>query len=268
MTVRPAMHSMFQDDAPGRDQADGLRRMFAGVRTRALALASNPHVAFAGVIVERLATACALAGRRVLVVDAAESAPAPHELAMVDLAGCVEPLNERVSYLAARGLPLRHVDSRGTARAFLDAVQHAAPHADVVLVHAGASELSRIFAGRPVRPLLLAADQPASVTQAYAAMKLLALRNGLMSHDLLLAAAPRSPRRERIAAQLATCADDFLGAVLHDWAAIDPASDVADAPTPELTRLVQAQLAHDEPPVAAAWRAAERPLRAALGALN
>ena len=47
-----------------------------------------------------------------------------------------------------------------------------------------------------------------------------------MVHDLLLCAAPASPRSERIAMQLATCADDFLGAVLRDWMQIDPAGEV------------------------------------------
>ena len=96
----------------------------------------------------------------------------------------------------------------------------------MVLVHASASDLCRLFArhaaAEGVRPLLLADDRPASVTHAYAAMKLLTQRAGLVVHDLLLGAAQQSPRAERIAMQLATCADDFLGAVLRDWVRIDP----------------------------------------------
>jgi flagellar biosynthesis protein FlhG len=42
--------------------------------------------------------------------------------------------------------------------------------------------------------------------------------------------------------QIATCADDFLGAVLRDWVQIDPACDATEAPTPELRRLVREQL--------------------------
>jgi flagellar biosynthesis protein FlhG len=80
------------------------------------------------------------------------------------------------------------------------------------------------------------------VTHAYAAMKLLTQRAGLIVHDLLLGAAPQSPRSERIAMQIATCADDFLGAVLRDWVRIDPACDATEAPTPELRRLVREQL--------------------------
>ena len=70
----------------------------------------------------------------------------------------------------------------------------------MLLVHAGASDLARLFARRALRPLLLAADQPESVTHAYAAMKLLALRCALMSYDLLLAAPPAGRARAAIAA--------------------------------------------------------------------
>jgi hypothetical protein len=236
------------------DQADGLRRMFSGSRVRFVAVASNPHVAFAGVLLERLCAACTELGRRVLVVDAAETSPAPRELSRLELAGCVERLSEHVSFLAARGLPLQHVDARGSTSAFLDAAANAAPDADVVIVHAGAAELSRLFARRAPRPVLLAADHPASVTHAYASMKLLVQRNALMAFDLLLAAGEHSPRRARIAEQLAGCADNFLNAVLHGWAAVDPACHPADAPPSELVQLARALLgAADELPAPAAW---------------
>jgi hypothetical protein len=228
------------------DQADGLRRLFAHSRVCLLPVVSNPNVAFGGVMLERLCTAFAEHGKHTLVVDASERASPHSELALLDLAACVEPLSARVSYLAARGLPLRFVDSTGSTAAFLQAVIEAAPQCDVVLVHASASDLCRLFARSAdlerVRPLLLADDRPASVTHAYAAMKLLTQRAGLVVHDLLLGAAKHSPRSERIAMQIATCADDFLGAVLRDWVQIDPACDATEAPTPELRRLVREQL--------------------------
>lgn len=223
------------------DQADGLRRMFVHARVRFIPVVSNPHVAFGGVLLERLCTAFAEHGRRTLVVDASERAAEPDSLAAIDLAGCIETLSPTVSYLAARGLPLRHVDSTGSTAAFLTAVSDAAPAAEVVLVHAPASDLCRLFNRSKdafqVRPLLLADDRPASVTHAYAALKLLTQRGGMMVHDLLLGAAPNSPRAGRIAQQIATCADTFLGALLRDWAQIDPASDAAEPPTPALARL-------------------------------
>ena len=246
------------DRVPLPDQADGLRRLFAGAGTQFIAVAANPAVAFAGLALERLAAAAlshgADPGRRVLVVDAA--AGTPQEMAALDLASCVEPIAERLDYLAARGLPLRHVDARGSCEAFLDALQQAAPRCAVVIVHAPAGELGRLFARRNARPLLLAADHPASVTSAYANMKLLAQRHGLMAFDLLLVAAADSPRSSRIAEQLAATADRFAGAVLRDWAAIDPAAR-GDLP-PALRRLAQGLLADDPALHAATATAAAR----------
>jgi hypothetical protein len=254
------------------DQADGLRRLFAHTRSIIVPLVSNPHVAFGGVLIERLCTAFAEHGRHTLVIDAAERAGEPGDRALVDLPGCIERLSESVSYLTARGLPLRHVDHQGSTAAFLRAVAEAAPHADVLLVHASASEHCRLFArqSEPPRPLLLADDRPASVTHAYAGMKLLTQRAGLVVHDLLLGAAPYSPRAERIAMQLATCADDFLGAALRGWVRIDPASDATDAPPPELRRWVRERLGEAVAVAAPADKtsyAAERPDAIDAGAL-
>ncbi len=238
------------------DQADGLRRLFAHARVCVLPVVSNPNVAFGGVMLERLCTAFAEHGRHTLVVDAGERAGEHAEMALLDLAECIEPLGRQVSYLAARGLPLRFVDSTGSTAGLLQALIEAAPQCDVLLIHASASDLCRLLARSPqadrVRPLLLADDRPASVTHAYAAMKLLTQRAGLVVHDLLLGAAKHSPRSERIAMQIATCADDFLGAVLRDWVRIDPACDATEAPSPELRRLVREQLrsAHGDTPAA------------------
>jgi flagellar biosynthesis protein FlhG len=229
-------------DAAATDQAHGLRRLFAGAGQQHLALVANPHVAFSHVVLERLTTVLDAMGLSTLVVDAADSSPAPQELAALDLRACIEPLSERVSYLAARGLPLRHVDTRGSAAHLLDRLQAAAPQCRVLLVHAGASDLARLYPRRALRPLLLASELPESLTQAYASMKLLVMRNALMSYDLLLAAPPASARVPRIAERLASCADNFLGAALHGWAAIDPACDVRDDPGAALRQLVAAQL--------------------------
>jgi hypothetical protein len=207
-----AMSTLLSRPVP-LDQAHGLRQRFAFASTRFIPVVSNPHVAFGGVMLERLCAAFGEHGRHTLVVDAAESAPAASEMIDVDLAECVEPLSSQVSYLAARGALLRHVDARGSTARFLQAAADAVPQAHVVLVHAPAADLCRLFMHSQARPLLLADDRPSSVTHAYAAMKLLTQRAGLVVHDLLLCAAPNSPRTERIAMQLATCADDFLGAV-------------------------------------------------------
>ncbi len=228
------------------DQADGLRRMFSGSRMRFVPVVSNPHIAFGGVLLERLCTAFAERRASTLVVDAGERASEAGEMALVDLGQCIERLSERVSYLPARGLPIRFVDSTGSTRGLLQAIAEAAPRCHVVLVHASAPELCRLFSQRRAGstgadapcPIVLAEDRPDSVTHAYAAMKLLTQRAGLPVFDMVLGAAPHSPRAERIATQMASCADSFFGAVLRDWARVDPAGDATEPPSLALARLV------------------------------
>jgi hypothetical protein len=212
------------------DQADGLRRLFAGNHLRVLPVVANPHVPSiggAGLVLDRVAAVLAAAGRRVLVVDAGSGAPPAHEMARVDLAAGIERIAPQVGYLAATGLPLQFVDTRGSAAAFIDALHEAAPWADTLLLHAESHELVRVLVKRDCRPLLLGADHPESIKHAYAACKLLVQRCSLMTFDLLLAATPHSPRLDAIAASLARCADNFLGAYLHEWAVVDPAGDSA-----------------------------------------
>lgn len=242
MDLRPS-----SDRRPPADQAQGLRRLFARSRLRIVPVLANPHMPFSGVLLERLCAALEAQGARTLVVDAADSAPLADELATMGLADCIRPLTPAMSYLAARGLPLRYVDAQGSTAAFLQAVVDAAPRTDVVLVHAGASDLARLFARQAlvaeVVPLLLADDRPASVTHAYAGMKWLALRANLRVHHLLLEISAGSPRAEVIAQQIARCADTFIGALLRDWTHVDPGSHAQDRPSESLRRLARALLA-------------------------
>ena len=108
------------------DQAHGLRRLFAHARVCVVPVVSNPNVAFGGVMLERLCTAFAEHGKHTLVVDAGERGGEPSELARLDLAEGVEALSPQVSYLAARGLPIRHVNAAGSTAPFLRAVLEAA----------------------------------------------------------------------------------------------------------------------------------------------
>jgi hypothetical protein len=228
------------------DQADGLRRLFAGRRQVLLPLVANPHVAFSGVVLDRLASVLATAfQRKVLVVDAASTSPQPPELAALDLGACIEPVAPRVGYLPARGLPLAHVDTRGTAWGLVDALTRAAPEADVLLLHADATDLARIFRRRAARPVLLGADHPESIKHAYAGAKLLAQRCQLLSFDLLLAAPEQSPRAAAIASSVAGCAEGFLGACLCHWALVDPAADPHEPADAALHTLLATQLALD-----------------------
>lgn len=221
--------------------------MFGHARRCLLPMAANPFVPGSQGLLETLSAALALQGRRVLVVDAAGTAPRPHETAMFDLAAGVEPMSDQVFYLAARGVPLAHVDTHGSAAAFIDAAFDAAPQADTLLLHADPTDLARMLGRRAARPLLLASDQPDAVKHAYACCKLLSLRCSLLTFDLLLSARPRIDRLEAIAARLASCADTFLGAVLADRVVIDPLFDPLAAHDAALARLLSAQLARHDP---------------------
>lgn len=247
---------------PPPDQAAGLRQRFgidpAREQPRVLALVHNPFVVFGGVAMERLASALAERGLHTLVVDAADTASAPHELADVDLAACIEPLSARVSYLAACGLPKRWLDAQGGTGGFIAALAQAAPQAEVLLLHAGATDLRRLYLGAnavaaPLCPLVMAGSTGDSLTHAYGAIKLLAQRASVFAFDLLALVETGSPKAERqaqaVAQRLADCGERFLDVSLRHWAVIDPASGGDDAPTPELLALLAAQLrpamAHD-----------------------
>jgi flagellar biosynthesis protein FlhG len=229
------------------DQAQGLRRLFAGRRRVVLPLAANPHDVSSARVLDRLAVMLAAQGRQVLVVDAAGSSPAPHELADVDLSACIVNVAPRIGYLAARGLPLAYVDPRGSCGAFIDAVQSAAPQAEVVLLHADGIDLARLLKHRAVRPVLLGADHPESIKHAYANAKLLVRRCELMSFDLLLVASEQSPRAADIAASLGSCLGTFLGAALRGTALLDTEARPDARRNAALTRLLDAQLALEAP---------------------
>lgn len=265
--VAPALDSWFDmlDDVPAvkarrdagttsrpapLDQAAGLRRMFTTHTLRFVPVVANPHLAFGGALLERLVTCYAGMGLRTLIVDAGEHARTPGELVALDLAEGIERLDAQVAYLAARGLPLRYVDASGSTDGFLDVIAQAAPQTDVVLLHAGASDLVRMLVRRArerqadaLRPIVLADARPESITHAYAAIKLFASRGQLMVHDLLIASAPSAPVTAQIAERLARCADDFLGAVQHDCVAVDPAEAATERPGTALLRLAREQLA-------------------------
>jgi len=258
--------------APSRpmplDQADGLRRMFAGRQCRVLPLVANPYVPFSGGVLDRLAAVLAAGGRQVLVVDASSASPPSSELAAVDLPACIETVSPRVGYLPAGGLPMAYVDTRGCADSFIHAVQRAAPQAEAILLHADAQDLARIFKRRAARPILIGADHPDSIKHAYAGAKLLAQRCSLLTFDLLLAASPQSPRAAAIAESLAGTAEIYLGALLCHTALIDPAGDPGDAPDTALATLLAAQMALDfatqSHSMAASARPAAHPARHAF----
>lgn len=246
------------------DQAHGLRQRFAAFEPLMIALVHNPFVAFAGIALERLAGVLAGGGLHTLVADAADTAAAAHELAGIDIASCIEPLSPRVSFLAARGLPARWIDSRGSTAGFVDALRQAAPRTDAMLLHAGAGDLRRMLDARAQVPVVIAGNHPESITHAYAAIKLLAQRGGLVAYDLVLVAgrggAGVDP--DRVARHLSGCSEHFLGVALRASAVIDPALDADEPVGADLDALLALQCrgVGDAPPV---WAERASP-RAAL----
>ncbi len=226
-----------------QDQADGLRKLFAASRVRFIPVVSNPEVLDSGVLLEGLCAAFSEMGLQTLVVDAGELSPAATEMAAVDLSACVERLSRQVSYLAARGLPLRYINANGSAAEFLQALSEAAPQADVMILHAPAAELARVLNSRELRPVLLADTDARSVTHAYAGMKWLSQRAGIMVYSLLMACHPQLRLAERIAQQISSCGDGFLGAVLRDWACMDPRTPPTAPLSPEVRHLARELLA-------------------------
>ena len=216
------------------DQADGLRRMFAAPRAVIVPVVANPHVEHHGAVLARLASVFAERGLNTLVVDAADTAPEPGELAFIDL--------------AARGLPMQHVDTRGSCASFIPRMVNVVADVDVVVIHAEARVLARMLGEQPLRPILLASGASESLTHAYAALKLLVQRLGLMSFDLVTPSVKgRGPTPAQIARRVAECADRFLAAAMHDSATIDPTVAFGGAAGPDLMRLASAQLSIPAP---------------------
>lgn len=231
--------------APGAgrptDQAHGLRQMFASRVIRFIPVVANPAAACGGLVLERLCTTYAGFGLHTLVVDASDQARPPSELAAFDLAEGIEDLSRQVRYMPARGLPLRHVDARGSCATLLDALADASPQSDVILIHASASELIRIFGHRAghanLRPLLFSNDLAEGLTDAYGAIKVIVQRGHWLAYDLVVCASARSKQADEVARRLAQCADSFLGAAQHRSLRLDPQESSDRDPSAEFQEL-------------------------------
>lgn len=238
---------------PPVDQAQGLRQMFASRVLRFVPVVANASAGCGGLVLERLCAAYASFGLHTLVVDASDQARPPGELAEFDLSEGVEALSSLISYMPARGLPLRFVDARGSCSSLLDTLADASPQSDVVLVHASASELVRLFGERAqglnLRPLVFTNDLAEGLRDAYAAVKVLSQRGRWMAYDLLVCATARSQQAAPVAERLARCADDFLGVAQRDWQLLDPREPAVADPHPRFMEMA-AGLLHGALPLA------------------
>jgi flagellar biosynthesis protein FlhG len=247
----PSAHGSATRAGTPADQAHGLRQMFATRSLRFVPIVANASAGCGGLVLERLCTAYATLGLHTLVVDASDQARPPCELAEFDLSEGIEPLSRQVSYMAARGLPLRHVDARGCCASLLDALADAAPQSDVVLVLASASELVRLFAqrarGHNLRPLVFTNDLAEGLKDAYTSVKLLSQRGGWMAYDLVVCAGARSRQAPQVAERLAQCADTFMGVAQRHWMLLDPHERPESDISPKLQDLAGGLLRHALP---------------------
>jgi flagellar biosynthesis protein FlhG len=82
-----------------------------------------------------------------------------------------------------------------------------------------------------------------------------------MVYSLLLACSPQLRLAERIAQQLSSCGDGFLGAVLREWSCLDPKQPVSAPLSPELRHMARELLLASVPGAALDSAAEAMPLR-------
>lgn len=233
------------------DQAAGLRRLFEGRITRVIGVVSNPAVAWSGLLIEQLTQALAAAHLHTLVVDASETAPEASEWAALDLRWAIEVRDQGHTYLGARGLIREHVDATGQAQGLLRLAAEAAPWVDVMVVHASAADLARLFAGHDWRPVVLSDTTPLGVTQAYRSLKSLG-RQGLSTFDLLLESSAQPVLGPRVAMRLVDSASRFLSWPVGSSVVLQWGADRDPAEWSRMNDLIRTQLA--QAPVCAVHR--------------
>lgn len=228
------------------DQAAGLRRLFSHKQVRFVPVVANPYVARSSVMMDQLCHAIRTMDLRALVVNASHTAGASAYQPRNRSRLAAERLAPGLGYLdvAMRDLDPMGPDAQQPAQVFLHEVAGTMPDADVVLVHAAASDLVHLFnrhrgGTHAPRFVLLCDDEPPAITSAYGALKLLATRGGLMAHNLLLSTLQGAHAAAAVAARLARCAHQFLGALQHHTAWVNPVRPDADAHLPAMYRLTE-----------------------------
>ena len=231
------------------DQAAGLRNLFVRKQVRFVPVVANPYVARSSVMMEQLCHAIGNMDLRALVVDASRTAGASAYQPQRRSRLAAERLAPGLGYLDVSDMAVQDAvpaapAAQQPAQAFLHEVASTMPDADVVLVHAAAPDLLHLFSrhrdgGNAPRFVLLCDERPPAVTSAYAALKLLATRGGMMAHNLLLSSLRGARVAVALSAHLARCAHQFLGALQHHAAWVDPACPDSDANLPAMHRLTE-----------------------------
>lgn len=262
------------------DQAHGLRRLFAHHTVHLLPVVSNPYVPGAHMLMEGLCHGLAAQGLHTLVVDAA---PSPYTTGVdvaqavardLDLGQWIDELDTHTSVLAASPTLGHFADRAGASSLLFEALREAAPSADVIMFHADAAVLGGLFAHRRVRPLVMSTDEAASLTHAYAAIKILTQYGALVQHSVVMDLPRQAMGLPLAATRLVKCASDFLGAQVNLSAVTSTATDDETALAQTLHQLSMGLLHHALPfslqdSEAPSWVHAGRAAHASAGpALN
>jgi hypothetical protein len=231
------------------DQAHGLRRLFAHHTVHLLPVAANPYAPGAHRLLEGLCQGFAAQELHTLVVDAA---PSPYTTGVdvaeaiardLDLGQWIDELDAHTSVLAASPTLAWFGEEPGSAELLFEALREAAPSADIIAFHADAAILSGLFANRRVRPLVLTSDDPASLTEAYAAIKILLQYAGIGEHAVVMDLAAPTLGVPMAATRLARCVNDFLGGTVH-LAALTSTSVQSEGELAQALHLLSTTLLH------------------------
>ena len=235
------------------DQAHGLRRLFAQQTLHFMPVVSNPYVKRSAVLLDKLCQGLTGQGMHVLVVDATPH-PSLRGVNLLDvmrrdlnLGQWVDELDSHVSVLTV-GSSFEDLASRTDMRQRLfEFLRESAPTADLILFHADALATSRVFAEQAVRPLVLSTDDPASITEVYASIKLLVQCGHLHKHSMVLDLLGKIRGLPNCAVRLGKCVQDFLGAQLHLAALTSTRTEEEFALTQSMQKLSLSILHHALP---------------------
>lgn len=229
------------DRSPERDQASGLRRLFAADRPRVVSLVSNPQVTWSGMLIEHVGRAAVRLGFHPLILDAADTAPQAGEWCLADGGGLVAHRHVQASYLGSRGLLRRTLMAGRSGDQLVDAAFAAAPWADVLIVHAPADDLAGLHGPQAWSPLMMVDTRVDSLVQAYAALKRLS-RRGLPTWSLMIEASAHPVLGPRLASRLDDSARRFLSWGLHRAIVVHGHADEDHTASRQLTDLLESQL--------------------------
>lgn len=221
-----------------RDQAEGLRRLFAGDFVRAVAVAGGQGGVGKTQVTMNLAVMLARRGRRVLVMDGQDGqggvegalgVKAPYSLSHV-IRGersleevLIEGPGSIAIMPAGRGVPALAGLDRSRQEHLLQSFARLSSLFDVVLMDAGTGSNRSSFSLAAQEIVMVVTDQPDSLTDAYGLVKSLS-RNFARRHYHVLVNKADSAREARaIFAKMAEVAGrfldvslEFMGYVPHD----------------------------------------------------